>query len=226
MTQAFYDVLLRRRDVRAEFTGEPIPDDVLARVLEAAHAAPSVGLTQPWDFVLVSGTATRAAFREHVLTERAVFAQSLPEGRNATFDRIKIEGILESSLGIVVTYDPARGAPDVLGRHAIADAGLYSVCLAIQNLWLAATAENLGVGWVSFYREEFLSELLGIPAGIRPVAWLCVGPVSRLHETPDLERHGWRRRRPVAAATHLERFGEQGGVHNSCPTEPEETSTQ
>ncbi|WP_236789018.1 5,6-dimethylbenzimidazole synthase [Amycolatopsis sp. GM8] len=225
MTQAFYEVVMRRRDVRAEFTGEPIPRDVLDRILTAAHSAPSVGLTQPWDFVLVSSTETRAAFREHVLAERAVFAESLAAERNATFDRIKIEGIVESSLGIVVTYDPARGAPDVLGRHAIADAGLYSVCLAIENLWLAATAENLGVGWVSFYREEFLSQLIGIPKGIRPVAWLCVGPVSRLHETPDLERHGWRRRRPLAAATHLERFGDQGGVHNSTATEPEETST-
>jgi 5,6-dimethylbenzimidazole synthase len=214
MTEAFYDVLLRRRDVRAEFTGEPIPEDVLARVLKAAHAAPSVGLTQPWDFVLVSSRETRSAFREHVLSERDTFARSLPEGRNATFDRIKIEGILESSLGVVVTYDPERGAPDVLGRHAIADAGLYSVCLAIQNLWLAATAENLGVGWVSFYREDFLSSLVGIPAGIRPVAWLCVGPVSHLHETPDLERHGWRERRPLSAATHLERFGEPDTMHN------------
>jgi 5,6-dimethylbenzimidazole synthase len=214
MTEAFYDVLLRRRDVRAEFTGEPIPEDVLGRVLEAAHAAPSVGLTQPWDFVLVSSRETRSAFREHVLSERDTFARSLPEGRNATFDRIKIEGILESSLGVVVTYDPERGAPDVLGRHAIADAGLYSVCLAIQNLWLAATAENLGVGWVSFYREDFLSGLVGIPAGIRPVAWLCIGPVSHLHETPDLERHGWRARRPLSAATHLERFGEPDTMHN------------
>ncbi|MTD52705.1 5,6-dimethylbenzimidazole synthase [Amycolatopsis pithecellobii] len=226
MTQAFYELVTRRRDVRAEFTGEPIPGDVLDRILTAAHAAPSVGLTQPWDFVLVSSTETRKAFREHVLAERSVFAGTLSPERNATFDRIKIEGILESSLGIVVTYDPARGAPHVLGRHAIGDAGLYSVCLAIENLWLAATAENIGVGWVSFYREEFLSQLIGIPDGIRPIAWLCVGPVSRLHETPDLERHGWRRRRPLAAATHLERFGDQPGVHNSCATEPDETSTQ
>ncbi|SFI94727.1 5,6-dimethylbenzimidazole synthase [Amycolatopsis sacchari] len=225
MTEAFYDVLRRRRDVRAEFTGEPIPGDVLTRVLEAAHSAPSVGLTQPWDFVLVPDRGTREAFREHVLAEREVFADSLDEDRAAVFDRIKIEGILESSLGVVVTYDPARGAPDVLGRHAIADAGLYSVCLAIQNLWLAATAEGLGVGWVSFYREDFLRGLLGIPDAVRPVAWLCVGPVSRLHETPDLERHGWRFRRPLAAATHLGRFGEHAGVHNLCPTEPEGTST-
>ncbi|NKQ54079.1 5,6-dimethylbenzimidazole synthase [Amycolatopsis sp. K13G38] len=214
MSQPFYDVVLRRRDVRAEFTGEPIPEDVLTRVLEAAHAAPSVGLSQPWDFVLVSNRETRTAFRDHVLAERDVFARSLSAERGETFDKIKIEGILESSLGIVVTYDSRRGSPDVLGRHAIADAGLYSVCLAIQNLWLAATAEGLGVGWVSFYREEFLRELLGIPPEIRPVAWLCTGPVSRLHETPDLERFGWRERRPLAAATHLERFGAGATVHN------------
>src|SRR2546421_31772 len=123
------------------------------------------------------------------------------------FAQIKIDGVLESSLSIVVTYDPGRGSPAVLGRHAIADAGLYSVCLAIQNLWLAATAEELGVGWVSFYREPYLQELLGIPAGIRPVGWLCLGPVTHLEQVPDLERHGWRQRRPVATAIHTDRWG-------------------
>ncbi|WP_245975642.1 5,6-dimethylbenzimidazole synthase [Amycolatopsis palatopharyngis] len=203
---AFYDVLRRRRDVRGEFTGDPVPADVLDRILAAAHAAPSVGLTQPWDFVLVRDTATRQEFAEHVRAERDVFAETLDGQRGKTFSRIKIEGILESSMGVVVTYDPARGSPDVLGRHAIADAGLYSVCLAIQNLWLAATAEGLGVGWVSFYREPFLRDLLAIPAGIRPVAWLCLGPVRELAEVPDLERHGWRTRRPLSAAVHRERF--------------------
>lgn len=205
--EAFYRVLERRRDVRAEFTGEPIPEQVLERVLGAAHAAPSVGMSQPWDFVLVSDLGTRSAFREHVRSEREVFAASLNGERADTFGRIKIEGILECSLGIVVTYDPARGSPAVLGRHAIADAGLYSVCLAIQNLWLAATAEGLGVGWVSFYREEFLADLIELPDGVRPVAWLCVGPVHRLQEVPDLERHGWRRRRPLAEAVYRERYG-------------------
>jgi len=95
----------------------------------------------------------------------------------------------------------------VLGRHAIADAGLYSVCLAIQNLWLAATAEGLGVGWVSFYREQFLRELLGIPARVRPVAWLCLGPVRELQARPDLERHGWRHRMPLMQVLHEEQFG-------------------
>jgi 5,6-dimethylbenzimidazole synthase len=200
----FYDVLARRRDVRAEFTGAPIADDVLDRVLGAAHSAPSVGMSQPWDFVVVASRQTRTAFRDHVLDERDTFRAALPEDRRVTFDKIKIEGILESSLGVVVTHDQSRGGTQVLGRHAIADTGLYSTCLAIENLWLAATAEGLGVGWVSFYREEFLSELLTIPAGIRPIAWLCLGTVTHLETVPDLERHGWRARRPLAEAVHRE----------------------
>jgi 5,6-dimethylbenzimidazole synthase len=202
----FYDVVHRRRDVRAEFSGGPVDETVLARVLGAAHSAPSVGLSQPWDFVLVSDDAVRRAFWEHVQTERSTFAASLEKDRAERFAGIKVEGILEASLSVVVTYDPARGAPGVLGRHAIADAGLYSVCLAIENMWLACTAEGWGMGWVSFYREAFLRELLGIPDTIRPVAWLCVGPVTALQQTPDLERHGWRARLPLDEALHLDRW--------------------
>jgi len=197
-----YDLISRRRDVRAEFSGEPIDPAVLDRLLTAAHAAPSVGNSQPWDFVLVRDQDTRETFRRHVAEERAVFAASLNDEERDRFARIKIEGIVESALGIVVTYDPERGGPRVLGRHAIDDAGLFSACLAIQNLWLAATAEGLGLGWVSFYREDFLQDLLGIPADVRPVAWLCLGTVSHLETVPDLERHGWRSRRPLADAIH------------------------
>lgn len=202
-----YEAIHRRRDVRGQFTGGPIDPEALERVLAAAHAAPSVGLSQPWDFVLVSDPATRQSFFEHVQDERAVFAATLPPERAAIFSGLKIEGVLESSLSLVVTYDATRGAPAVLGRHAISDAGLYSVCLAIQNLWLAATAEGLGVGWVSFYREDFVRELLEIPKDVRPVAWLCLGPVSHLEDTPDLERAGWRGRRPLSDAVHHERWG-------------------
>ncbi|WP_433174837.1 5,6-dimethylbenzimidazole synthase [Actinoallomurus sp. CA-150999] len=206
MNAGIYDVVHRRRDVRAQFTGAPIPEDVLHRILTAAHAAPSVGLSQPWDFIIVEDPAVRRAFHDHVQHERTTFAATLTTAAADHFARIKIDGVLESSLSIVVTYDPDRGSPAVLGRHAIADAGLYSVCLAIQNLWLAATAEDLGVGWVSFYREPHLRQLLGIPTGIRPVAWLCVGPVTHLEAVPDLERHGWRHRRPVEAAIHHNRW--------------------
>ena len=202
-----YDVIARRRDVRAEFSGGLLDPEVLDRVLSAAHSAPSVGLTQPWDFVLVHDAGTRDRFARHVADERRAFADSLPEERRTTFANIKVEGVRESGLGVVVTYDPDRGGPHVLGRHAIADAGLYSTCLAIQNLWLAATAEGIGVGWVSFYREEFLQQLLGIPERVRPVAWLCVGPVTHLEEVPDLERHRWRRRRPLSEAVHHESYG-------------------
>jgi len=206
-----YETIFRRRDVRGQFSAEPLADETLAKVLAAAHAAPSVGLTQPWDFVVVTDRATRERFKAHVLEQRQEFADSLPDERAERFAGIKIEGILEAACGVVVTYDSSRGAPAVLGRHAIADAGLYSVCLAIENLWLAATAEGLGVGWVSFYREAWLSELLGIPDGIRPVAWLCLGPVSHLEDTPDLERAGWRSRLDLEAVCHRERWGSRLG---------------
>lgn len=199
-----YDVIARRRDVRAEFSPEPLPAEVLDRILGAAHAAPSVGHSQPWDFVVVRDTDTRARFHAHVREERAAYSAELPVDRRITFEGITIEGILEAALGVVVTFDPDRGGPQVLGQRTIADTGLYSACLAIQNLWLAATAEGVGVGWVSFYREEVLRELLGIPERVRPVAWLCVGPVTHLEEIPDLERHGWRLGRPLADAVHHE----------------------
>lgn len=197
---AFYDVVHRRRDVRAEFTGAPIDPSTLRRVLNAAHAAPSVGLTQPWDFVVVTDDEIRRRFEAHVHDERDTFAATLEGEAAERFARIKIDGVLEASVSVVVTYDASRGAPHVLGRHAIADAGLYSACLAIENLWLACTYEGWGLGWVSFYREEFLRDLLAIPDTVRPVAWLCVGPVTFLHDTPDLERHGWRQRRTLEAA--------------------------
>jgi 5,6-dimethylbenzimidazole synthase len=204
--ESLYDVIFRRRDTRREFTGEPIAPDVLERVLSAAHAAPSVGMTQPWDFVLVRSPETLSAFRDHVATERNVFAATLAGERAETFARIKVEGILESRLGIVVGYDPTRGGAQILGRHAIDDAGLYSVVCAIQNLWLAATAEGLGVGWVSFYREDFLRSLVAMPPHVRPVAWLCVGRVADLPDVPDLERHGWRNRAPLHTVVHDERY--------------------
>ena len=202
-----YDVIERRRDVRREFTGEPADQSVLERILRAAHAAPSVGLSQPWDFIRIDSEEIREAFWGHVQAERRVFESQLDASAAATFARIKVEGIREASVSLVVTYDETRGAPHVLGRHAIADAGLYSVCCAIQNLWLAATAEGWGVGWVSFYREPFLRRALSLPTHVRPVAWLCIGPVTHLQEAPDLERAGWQTRRSLSEALHVNRWG-------------------
>ncbi|WP_026926973.1 5,6-dimethylbenzimidazole synthase [Granulicoccus phenolivorans] len=204
--RSLYEVINSRRDTRREFTGEPLAEDVLQRLLSAAHAAPSVGMSQPWDFIVVRDPGTLNAFAEHVAHERDTYAATLTGERAETFARIKIEGIRESGLGLVVGYDPTRGGPNVLGRHAIADAGLFSVVCAIQNLWLAATAEGLGVGWVSFYREQTLASLVGLPAPVRPVAWLCLGAVSTLPDVPDLERYGWRHRSPLAGVVHRERY--------------------
>lgn len=216
--EGLYRAIFGRRDVRGQFTGGQVPPATLWRILEAAHAAPSVGMSQPWDFILVRSRPLRERFQAHVARERQVFADSLEGERRAQFERIKIEGILEAALGIVVTYDASRGGPAVLGRHAIDDAGLYSVCLAIQNLWLAATAEGIGVGWVSFYREDFLQQLMGIPDGIRPIAWLCVGPVSHFEEVPDLERLDWQSRRPLVPHVFVDGYGSADGVEGMIAT--------
>lgn len=212
INERFYEVIFRRRDVRAQFSGDPVDPEVLKRVLNAANAAPSVGMSQPWDFILVQDGSVRAKFAEHVEAERIAFASLLDGERLATFEKIKVEGIMESSLGIVVTYDATRGAPAVLGRNTIDDAGLYSVCLAIQNLWLAATSEDMGVGWVSFYKEEFLSELMDLPSQVRPIAWLCFGPVTHTEEIPDLERLGWQSRRSLDGRVFIDKYGSEEGI--------------
>ncbi|WP_200174688.1 5,6-dimethylbenzimidazole synthase [Tomitella cavernea] len=201
-----HEAIALRRDVRAEFSGAPIDDATLMRILGSAHRAPSVGNTQPWDFVVIRDPDTLDEFAGHVADKRRAFAESLPPERTETFNPIKIEGIRESRTGIVVTYDGSRGGPNILGRHTIEDTGLFSAVLAIQNLWLAAVSEGIGVGWVSFYDEDFLTRLAGIPAPVRPIAWLCVGPVTGFQQVPDLERFGWRGRRPLEDAVHQERY--------------------
>ena len=201
-----YEAIFRRRDVRAEYTGQPLDDAVLHRILEAGHAAPSVGNSQPWDFVIVRDSARLEEFADHVAGRRAAFANSLPADRKDVFNPIKIEGIRESGTGIVVTYDPQRGGPNILGRHTIDETGLLSVGLAIQNMWLAATAEGIGMGWVSFYEEDFLAKFVGCAGACRPVAWLCIGPVTHLEEVPDLVRFGWNKGRPLEEAVHSERL--------------------
>ncbi|SNY80576.1 cob(II)yrinic acid a,c-diamide reductase [Nocardia amikacinitolerans] len=205
-----YEAIRLRRDVRAEFTGEPVDEDTLWRILDAAHRAPSVGNSQPWDFVVVREPDTLRQFADHVAGKRVEFRDALPPERATTFEPIKIEGIVESGTGVVVGYDHDRGGPQVLGRATVHETGVYSTVLAIQNLWLAATAEGIGVGWVSFYDPEFLAELVGLPPGIRPVAWLCVGPVHEFQTVPDLERYGWRTGRPLSEAVHRETFGATG----------------
>jgi nicotinate-nucleotide--dimethylbenzimidazole phosphoribosyltransferase len=204
---AVYRVIEERRDVRRGFRSDPIPADVLERVLEAAHRAPSVGFSQPWDFIVISDPGRRARIRDLATRSREDFASALPGARARSFDRLKTEAILHTPINIVVTCDPTRGGRHTLGRHAQPQTAVYSSVLAVANLWLAARAEGLGVGWVSFFSERELARELGLPAHLEVVAYLCVGYVSEFGAEPELALAGWARRRPLGWAVHAEEYG-------------------
>ncbi|GAA1612581.1 hypothetical protein GCM10009789_78530 [Kribbella sancticallisti] len=203
-------VLAERRDVRRGFLDRPIADDVLTRVLESAHRAPSVGLSQPWDFVLVRDLATRRKVHDLAVAQRDAFAASLPADRRSAFDGLKIEAILDTPLNIAVTCDPGRGGRHVLGRHADPRTTWFSAAIAIQNLWLAARAEGLGVGWVSFFEPGEVGAVLDLPAHVELVGYLCVGHVEEFAAAPELVRSGWAARRPLSWAVHQEGWGQRG----------------
>ncbi|MDX6646493.1 MAG: 5,6-dimethylbenzimidazole synthase [Miltoncostaeaceae bacterium] len=193
--------------MRSRFLPDPVPEEVLWRILAAAHAAPSVGLSQPWSFVLVEDRALRQRIRDHVEEQRRRFARDLPPERRELFGRLKVEAILEAPANIAVACDPSRAAPHVLGRATVPEASDYSVGCAIQNLWLAARAEGLGVGWVSFYEPDVLAGLLGLAPPVRPVAYLCLGRVTAWDPEPELAARGWREPSPLADVVFLDRWG-------------------
>jgi nicotinate-nucleotide--dimethylbenzimidazole phosphoribosyltransferase len=206
---AVYRVIEERRDVRRDFLPDPIPPDVLERVLAAAHRAPSVGFSQPWDFIVIADPDRRARIKALAERAREDFAAALPAARARAFDRLKTEAILQTPVNIVVTCDPTRGGRHTLGRHAQPQTAVYSSVLAVANLWLAARAEGLGVGWVSFFSERELAAELGLPPHLEVVAYLCVGYVSSFAPEPELELAGWARRRPLGWAVHAEEYGKR-----------------
>jgi 5,6-dimethylbenzimidazole synthase len=204
-----YKAIFSRRDVRSHFVSKEVPDDVLMRILNAAHHAPSVGFSQPWNFILIKDRMIRQKVKESFLRERER-STSMLEGEKARqkqYASLKLEGIMESALNICVTYDPTRFGPFVLGRTSIEETGVYSVACAIQNLWLAARAEGVGVGWVSILANEDLEKILAIPRHVRPVAYLCLGYVSEFSEKPDLERAGWLPRMGLDKVICYEQWG-------------------
>ncbi|HUY52789.1 MAG TPA: nicotinate-nucleotide--dimethylbenzimidazole phosphoribosyltransferase [Streptosporangiaceae bacterium] len=207
---ALYRVVAERRDVRNGFLPDPVPDDVLTRVLTAAHQAPSVGLSQPWDFIVLRERAVRERVLSLARGQQEVFAASLPGPRARAFRELKVEAILDTPLNIVVTCDPTRGGRNVLGRHAQPQVAAYSTACAVQNLWLAARAEGLGVGWVSFFDERELAAALGLPAHLDIVAYLCVGHVGAFPPAPELVLSGWARQRPLAWGVHDGQWGRRG----------------
>ncbi|KPI16400.1 Nicotinate-nucleotide--dimethylbenzimidazole phosphoribosyltransferase [Actinobacteria bacterium OK074] len=204
---AVLKVMRERRDIRNGFRSDPIPHEVLLRVLEAAHTAPSVGHSQPWDFVVIRSAETRGAMHQLAMRQRDAYANSLPKGRAKQFKELKIEAILDTPVNIVVTADPTRGGRHTLGRHTQPQMAPYSSALAVENLWLAARAEGLGVGWVSFFDEREMVRALGLPDHLEVVAYLCVGYVDEFPEEPELMQAGWSKRRPLSWVVHEETYG-------------------
>ncbi|GAQ64428.1 nicotinate-nucleotide--dimethylbenzimidazole phosphoribosyltransferase [Streptomyces scabiei] len=205
--EAVLKVMRERRDIRNGFRSDPIPHDVLLRVLEAAHTAPSVGHSQPWDFVVIRSAETRRTMHELAQRQREAYAKSLPKGRAKQFKELKIEAILDTPVNIVVTADPTRGGRHTLGRHTQPQMAPYSSALAVENLWLAARAEGLGVGWVSFFDEREMVRALGLPEHLEVVAYLCVGYVDEFPAEPELMQAGWAKRRPLSWVVHEETYG-------------------
>ncbi|MFI9114761.1 nicotinate-nucleotide--dimethylbenzimidazole phosphoribosyltransferase [Streptomyces venezuelae] len=205
--EAVLRVMRERRDIRNGFRSDPIPHEVLLRVLEAAHTAPSVGHSQPWDFVVIRSAETRQTMHELAQRQREAYAKSLPKARAKQFKELKIEAILDTPVNIVVTADPTRGGRHTLGRYTQPQMAPYSSALAVENLWLAARAEGLGVGWVSFFDEREMVRTLGLPEHLEVVAYLCVGYVDEFPEEPELMQAGWSKRRPLAWVVHEETYG-------------------
>jgi 5,6-dimethylbenzimidazole synthase len=208
--EGLYKAIFSRRDVRSHFIHQTIPNDALARILMAAHHAPSVGFSQPWNFILIRDMEARLKVKGSFLREQERSTAMLDgdKERQKKYSSLKLEGIMESDVNVCVTYDPTRFGPFVLGRTSIEETGVYSVACAVQNLWLAARAEGIGVGWVSILANSDLEKILGIPDHARPVAYLCLGYVEEFASKPDLEKAGWLPRMALSDVVCYEKWGE------------------
>jgi 5,6-dimethylbenzimidazole synthase len=192
--QAVYRAIETRRDVRSEFLPKPLPDELVRRLLMAAHSAPSVGFMQPWNFTLVRDEAVKARVWQAFARANAE-AEAMFEGEaRAKYSSLKLEGIRQAPLSVCITCDPTRGGKVVLGRTHNMRMDAFSTVCAVQNLWLAARAEGVGVGWVSIFHEAEVKDILGIPDHVEIIAWLCLGYVDQLYSEPELAVKGWRQR--------------------------------
>ncbi|NQV56127.1 MAG: 5,6-dimethylbenzimidazole synthase [Rhodospirillales bacterium] len=191
---AVYKAIHTRRDVRDQFLCDPIPEETLLRLLDAAHHAPSVGLMQPWNFIVIRDAQQRKNIWQAFSRANEEAASMFSGTRQIKYRSLKLEGILKAPINICVTSDRERGGEVVLGRTHNPDMDLYSAVCAVQNLWLAARAENIGVGWVSIFHDADLREILEIPAPVEIVAYLCIGYVDELYDRPELEAKGWSKR--------------------------------
>lgn len=202
---AIYRVIGERRDMR-HFAGGTVQPALLARLLEAANQAPSVGLMQPWRFLRITDPALRAGIAELVDAERLRTAEALG-ARGEAFMQLKVEGIHDCAELLVGALMDGR-EQHIFGRRTLPEMDLASLACAIQNLWLAARGEGLGMGWVSLFEPQALADLLQMPAGAKPVAVLCLGPVSEFYPAPMLELEGWTKARPLSELVFENRWGE------------------
>jgi len=204
--QAVYRAIRERRDVRSGFLPEPMPDDLLGKLLEAAHNAPSVGLMQPWRFIVIRDIEVRQTIHRIFLdaNQQALAGYEGEQQRN--YAGLKLEGILEAPQNLCIVCDSQSNQGHQLGRRTMPETALYSAVCAVQNLWLAARAEGIGVGWVSILEPNQLRRALKIPGHITPVAYLCLGYVEAFAAEPDLERAGWEKRTALKSVLAFDQY--------------------
>ncbi len=216
---AVYKTIFTRRDVRGQFLPQPVPDEVLARILLAAHHAPSVGFMQPCNFLLVRSPEAKAQVHAVFSKAHAEAALMFADEKRDAYQRLKLEGILEAPINLCITCDRSRSGPVVLGRTHMKTMDLYSSVCAVQNLWLAARAEGLGVGWVSIFDQAQLQAALAIPSDIVPIAYLCIGYVSHFQTRPELETSGWLPRLPLADLLYYDQWGQADSAQSETLTQ-------
>jgi len=205
---AIYRAIGARRDVRRGFMPAPVPEDLLTRILAAAHSAPSVGLMQPWRFIVVRSHAVRTEVHAAFQQANQHAMEMYKDDRREQYASLKLEGILEAPLNLCIVCDTESQQGHGLGRQTMPETAIYSSVCAVQNLWLAARAEGVGVGWVSILSPKDLRRILNIPEEIVPIAYLCLGFVERFGDGPELERLGWETRSPLESVVFHDRFGE------------------
>ncbi len=203
---AVYKAIYNRRDIRS-FLPKPISKDILRRILDAAHHAPSVGFMQPWSFIVISSQETKNSLAWAADKERRALAIHYEGGKENKFLSLKVEGLKEAPYTICVTCDPTRGGSHVLGRNSIPETDILSTACAIQNMWLAACAEGLAMGWVSFYKKNDIRDILEIPPHIEPVALLSIGYTDQYPDKPILELANWEKRRPMDELIFEDKWG-------------------
>ncbi len=205
--KAVYRAIRSRRDVRDQFLPDPLPDELIWRLLQAAHDAPSVGFMQPWNFLVVRDAAKREAVWQAFSRANEEAAAMFSGEQRQNYQQLKLEGIRKAPVGICVTCDSTRGGPVILGRTHNPRMDSYSTVCAVQNLWLAARAEGVGVGWVSIFHQDDLRSVLSIPEHVEIIGWFCLGYVDRLFDQPELALKGWRQRIPLEELVYEETWG-------------------